>query len=434
MSGRLNRFGIPTGSVCSRKINSGTVALLLLGAGLFSNAHFAAAQIKAPAKNFTVTIVSPAHGSMVIKPPVPADGKVPAGTVLSVKISPERGYAIDSGFCTGRAPWTPAYFEFFKSRFRVTIDQDREIGASFIEKKALKGFRVTRDVVYARPGVKKLAYDVYSPGRGKKLPCIIIIHGGGFIFNTQGIMRGLARELVRDGRYVVFSIDYRWFGTRDGDCVSNTLPEIVEDVFGAMAHIQEHAKKYGGDPTRIAVTGDSAGGCLAAVAIDMVTQIGDGGPGMNGGEYEFKPTYLPRGKSIAQVRKELTEAIKVAAPSYGMFSAERLAVSDAGTNQPLSLLKALAPIEHIPDIRERAVPQLLLRGKLDPTIEDAEVQHYADALKAAGQRVEYVQVEGAVHAFLDWKPDAETEATFTKYGVPNIARMKTFFDTVFYSR
>lgn len=414
MSSLLNRF-------------FGVSTVLMLGNACLTLAHATPA-----VTNFTVTIESPAHGTMFIRPPVPADGKVPAGTVLSVKISPDLGYAIDSGYCTGPAPWSPAYYEFFAPEFHVTIDQDRKVGASFIEKKALNGFRVTRDVVYARPGVKKLTYDVYSPNRAKRLPCVIIIHGGGFIFNTQGIMRGLARELVRDGKYVVFSIDYRWLGTRDGDSVSNTLPEIVEDTFGAIAHIQEHAKRYGADPTRIAVTGDSAGGYLAAVAIDMVNQIG--GSGMKEGVYEFKPTYLPHGKSIAQVRKEMREAIKAAAPSYGIFSAVRLATSEALTNQPLSLLKALAPIEHIPDIHERAAPQFLLRGKLDSGVQNAEVQHYADALKAAGQRVEYVQVEGAGHAFLDWKPDAETEATFANYGVPNIAKMKTFFDTVFYSK
>lgn len=385
-----------------------------------------------PATNFTVAVEQPANGTMKIRPPIPADGKVPAGTILTVKISPAPGYAIDSGYCTGHAPWNPAYFEFFTPKFQVDIDQNRAIGASFIEKKALEGFTVTRDVVYARPGVKKLKYDVYSPIHAKNLPCIIIIHGGGFIFNTQGIMRGLARELVRDGRYAVFSIDYRWLGTRDGDSVSNTLPEIVEDTFGAIAHIQEHAKKYGADPTRIAVTGDSAGGYLAAAAIDMADQIGDGGFGVNEGVYQFKPTYMPRGKSIDRVREEITRSLKVSVPSYGVFSTNVLA--RVAADQSPAALKALAPMEHIPDIRDRAVPQLLLRGTLDPLIRDSDVRAYADALKAAGQTVEYIQVEGASHAFLDWKPDAQTKATFAKYGVPNIAKMKAFFDKVFYPK
>ncbi|MFC1781762.1 hypothetical protein ACFLZ8_05835, partial [Planctomycetota bacterium] len=51
---------------------------------------------------------------------------------------------------------------------------------------------------------------------------------------------------------------------------------------------------------------------------------------------------------------------------------------------------------------------------------------------ATGQTVEYIQVEGAGHAFFDWKPDARTKETFKQYGVPYAAQMKDFFDTVFY--
>ena len=93
-------------------------------------------------------------------------------------------------------------------------------------------------------------------------------------------MRGLAPELVRGGGYVVINMDYRWLGTRDGDKVPNTMANLIEDVFGAIAHIQAHAREYGGDPARIAVTGDSAGGHLSAAAIDLVGEIGDGGFGV----------------------------------------------------------------------------------------------------------------------------------------------------------
>lgn len=401
---------------------------------LVSSQPYAVAQNEPAKTTFNVTVDKPENGSITINPPIPDDGKVAAGTVLAVTVSPAASYALDSGYYSTPGQWGRAYHEFATTEFQVTIDQNKGIGASFIERKALEGFTVTQDVVYAQPGVKKLKYDVYSPDGAKNLPCIVIIHGGGWTSNTEDIMRGLARELVRGGGYVVMSLDYRWLGTRDGDRVPNTTANLIEDVYGAIAHIQEHAREYGGDPTRIAVTGDSAGGHLSAAAIDMADQIGDGGFGVKEGVYQFKPTYMPQGKSVDQVRKEITQAIKVAAPSYGVFAGAMLGGGRRGGDQPEAALKAVSPMDHIPNIKERAVPQFLLRGTADPLIQHSAVQAYADALKAAGQTVEYVQVEGASHAFFDWKPDARTKATFAKYGVPCAAKMKSFFDAVFYPK
>ncbi len=377
------------------------------------------------------------NGSITIEPAVPEDGKVPAGTVLTIKTSPAPGYAFDSGYYSAPGMFGRMFFESMTPVFKVTVDQNKGVGASFIEAKALERFAVIQDVVYAQPGVKKLKYDVFTPKGAKNLPCIVIIHGGGWSANTEDIMRGLARELVRGGRYVVASVDYRWIGTRDGDAAPNTMANLIEDVYGALAHIQQHAAEYGADPTRIAVTGDSAGGHLSAAAIDLVERIGDGGFGTKTGVYQFKPTYLPPGKSIAQVRQELTQAIKAAAPSYGVFSPAALSRFTAGGRsgaQPDAATKAIAPLENIPDIKQRAVPHYLLRGTMDGLIQNPEVQTYADALKAAGQTVEYVQVEGAGHAFFDWKPDAQTKRTFTKYGVPYAAKMQEFFNMVFYPK
>jgi pimeloyl-ACP methyl ester carboxylesterase len=142
------------------------------------------------------------------------------------------------------------------------------------------------------------------------------------------------------------------------------------------------------------------------------------------------PTYIPAGKTAADVRKDLMSAIRAAAPSYGAFGVQVMAGVLRG--QPDAAIKAVAPQEHIPNAQERAVPQYLLRGTEDRLIKDAGVQGFADALKGAGQTVEYVQVEGAGHAFFDWKPDSGTKATFVRFGVPYAAKIKSFFDLVFY--
>ena len=83
----------------------------------------------------------------------------------------------------------------------------------------------------------------------------------------------------------------------------NIMADLIGDVYGAIAHIQENAAKYGGDPKKIAVTGDSAGGHLSAAAANMPNMIGDGGFGKTPGVFEYMPTYMPKGKSVEQVRK-----------------------------------------------------------------------------------------------------------------------------------
>jgi len=387
-------------------------------------------QAEAPKAIFTITLDPVENGSVKVEPPLPDDGKVKGGTVLQVTATPAADYAFDSGYYAQPGMWGKMFYESMTPTFEVTVDRDKAIGASFIQQKALEGFTVRQDVVYAQPGVKKLKYDVFSPNGTTDLPIIVIIHGGGWVSNTEDIMRGLARELVRSGDYVVCSMDHRWRGTADGDKVANTMANLIEDVFGGLAHIQEHANEYGGDASRIAVTGDSAGGHLSAVASLMQNKMGDGGFGVKERVYEFKPSYIPAGKTTADVRKELLSAIKAAAPSYGVFGVQLLGGVMRG--QPEAAIKAVAPQEHIPNAKERAVPQYLVRGTEDWLIRHSGVQEFADALKAAGQTAEYVQVEGAGHAFFDWKPDARTKATFARYGVPYAAKMKSFFDRVFY--
>src|SRR5262245_9452573 len=172
---------------------------------------------RAQDKSFTVTLVPPVHGKVQLTPPLPADGKYPAGTVVTVAATPDAGYALDSAWYSVPGRFGQMYHEGMTPAFKVTIDQDKRIGASFIDASAVKDLVVTNDIVYAKPGVKPLKDDVFAPKDAKNLPIIVIIHGGGWTANDEDIMRGLARELTKGGRFVVFSMDYRWAGKADGD-------------------------------------------------------------------------------------------------------------------------------------------------------------------------------------------------------------------------
>lgn len=383
-------------------------------------------------KTYSVTVDEVKNGTIKVDPAIPADGKVAEGTVLTITAKPDKNYAIDAVYYSVKGMWGDMYHESMATPYEVVIDQDKKLGASFIEKDKVDHLVVTQNIVYAKPGVKELKYDVFAPEGAKNLPCIVIIHGGGWVSNSEDIMRGMARELTKDGKYVVFSIDYRWAGNRDGDEVGNTMADLIGDVFGAIAHIMEHAAEYGGDPTRIAVTGDSAGGHLSAVAGTMPNKIGNGGFGKTEGVFEFMPSYIPANKTVDQLRTEIMAAIKAAAPSYGVFSSARLNHYSEDPKADDSWKEAIAPLGNIPNAEERAIPHYLTRGTKDGLIGDEDVTVYMDALVEAGQRVQYVQVGGAGHAFFDWKPDERTKATFKKYGIYYVNEMEAFFNSVFY--
>jgi acetyl esterase len=419
-----------------KTIISGLVIITFVFITMLPATNLNAQSLKSSSKpnsteKYVVTSVPAEKGSYTISPKIPEDGKVPAGIILKVKAKPRSGYKLDAVYYTVKGGmWGTTSYESFSPKMKIPVTKDMKIGATFIPRSLVDNVKVTHNVVYAKPGVKPLKYDVYSPKGAKNLPCIIIIHGGGWSSNNEDIMRGLARELVKDGRYIVFSIDYRWINKLDGETYSTYMHQLIEDVFGAIAHIQEHAAEYGGDPTRLAVTGDSAGGHLAEAAATLSPLIGDGGFGLTTGVYNYMPTYLPKRKSVVHVKNEITNAIKAVAPSYGASEAADFKTLLEQTDK--GYWDAISPTMHVPKSSERLLPHFIVRGTTDPIVNHAMVQRYVDVLKEAGQPVNYIQVEGAGHAFFDWKPDATTRATFAKYGVPYAAQMQAFFDSIFY--
>ncbi len=403
------------------------IKLLAIAASLLL-VRFASAQ-----ETFKVGVAQPEHAVITVTPAIPADSIVAAGTKLNVKIDvTDPAWAVDCGYISVKMGRWARNTEFMSKEFSFEVTADVTVNASIISASRLSGIKVINDVVFAKPGKKALKYDVFMPENiSKPLPGVIIIHGGGWNSNCEDVMRGLGRAIAQSGRYIAFSIDYRWIAGYDGDENPTKLNNILEDVYGAILFIQEHAAEYGLDPTQLAVTGDSAGGQLSAQAAVMVEKVGNGGFGVKEGVYEFLPTYIPKGMDINAARESL-KAIKAAAPSYGVFALET--TKNYIKEESDEAINANLPTYSVPSIKVREIPFWLTRGSSDFLIKLEEVKTFQDALAAAGQRVEYVEVPEASHAFFDWKCDQRTQATWDKFGVPYTEQMVQFYDSVFYKK
>lgn len=369
--------------------------------------------------NFMVSVDKSLNGTINITPEIKHGRSYPADTIFTIKTEPDNGYVVDSVYYSVQGRWFVDYKEFMQPEATVNLNSDMRLGASFIRSEDLEGFSVIQNIQYAKPGKKPLKYDIYTPYGADKLPLLIIIHGGGWSSNNEDIMRGMARTVAKTGKYVVASIDYRWIGHLDGDIIKNSITDLISDVYGALAHIMENSYKYGADPNVMVITGDSAGGHLSASVATMVERIGNGVHGII-------PTYLPENITLSGFKESLLTSIKAVAPSYGVF--DRSMLGDYIADIPVERVADVCPIDNIPDKAVRSIPHFLVKGRQDLLIKDKDVQAYADSLTNKGQTVRYLQVEGAGHAFYDWKPDVKTQNTFTKYGIPYIDKMLNFFE------
>ena len=96
----------------------------------------------------------------------------------------------------------------------------------------------------------------------KKRPALLFIHGGGWVGGTPYTVENPCRYIAELSEGVVFNVDYSL-------APEKKYPNGVYDCWTALKHIYDNAEKYGIDPTKIAVSGDSAGGNLTCVLARM---------------------------------------------------------------------------------------------------------------------------------------------------------------------
>ncbi len=113
-----------------------------------------------------------------------------------------------------------------------------------------------------------LALRIYTPrDAGTSLPVLVWLHGGGHVVGSLASYDALCRMLALEADCIVVSVDYRL-------APEHKFPAGVDDCFAALAWVGAHAAEIGGDPGRIAVGGDSAGGNLAAVCAILARDRG----------------------------------------------------------------------------------------------------------------------------------------------------------------
>ena len=115
--------------------------------------------------------------------------------------------------------------------------------------------RVTRGVPFSKADGVPLSLDVYQPPVAGTYPIIMQIYGGSWQTGSPASQDWFSRYFAERG-YVVVAIDYR-------HAPEWKWPEQIVDVRTALYWISQDAQKFGGDPSRIVVAGQSAGAQLA---------------------------------------------------------------------------------------------------------------------------------------------------------------------------
>lgn len=116
---------------------------------------------------------------------------------------------------------------------------------------------LSKDVAYGPGAAHRL--DVYRPAAGGPHPVLVYVHGGSWNSGNKELYAPAAQRFVREGLVVVVP-GYTLYP-------KGTYRQQVEDVTAALAWTLENVERFGGDPRRVVVGGQSAGAHLAALAV-----------------------------------------------------------------------------------------------------------------------------------------------------------------------
>jgi acetyl esterase len=218
---------------------------------------------------------------------------------------------------------------------------------------------------------------VYSPQNATAaLPVIMFIHGGGGVMLSPEDFDATSRMLADQVNAVVVVPRYR-------RAPEHPFPTPLEDCVAVHRWLISNAHTWGGDTDRIAVTGDSAGGYLAAAVVQDAAKNGTPRPKA---QVLIYPMLDMAGASPSRFDRAnfVTEE--------GLQATIKMHFGDAVLDPRASPLRC-------PDLTGLP-PALIITTDLDPLIDEARA--YSSRLRAVGVPVSYFCYEGQVHGFFSF--------------------------------
>jgi acetyl esterase len=218
---------------------------------------------------------------------------------------------------------------------------------------------------------------IYAPGGGAARPLLVYFHGGGWVIGDLDTHEGVAASLANRADCIVVSVDYRL-------APEHRFPTAAEDCYAATVWVAEHAGELGGDPGRVAVGGDSAGGNLAAVVALMARDRG--GPRL---VHQLLVYPVTDYSFDTASYREFAEGYLLGHETMLYFWNQYLR-SEADGRDPLASPLRARDLAGLP-------PALVITAGYDPLRDEGEA--YAARLRAAGVPVTLSRYDGLPHGF-----------------------------------